>query len=168
MRGWRVAEALAGGGSAVFFGVLALFLPKNRYSIKNYAYLTSYDDGVVLTSSVSKFRTRLHRFHRKRSKLSRVLFVSSDHPWVGRGWVAGGPWVGHKAGRVIGHPPREEKIEINKPHPETDPNPPRAQEFHTPFGVPLSLINIVILTGSSESNVRGARGATGGLKDYND
>ena len=52
-------------------------LSKNIYFVNNYAYLTSYGDGVVLTSSVSKFRTRLHRFHRKRSKLSRVLFVTS-------------------------------------------------------------------------------------------
>ena len=84
-------------------------LHEKQCFLKNYAYLASYDDGVVLTSSVSKFRAGLHRFHRKRSKLSRVLFVTSDHPWVGRGWVAGGPWVGHKAGRVIGHPPREER-----------------------------------------------------------
>ena len=117
-------------------------------SLQNYAYLTSYDDGVVLTSSVSKFRIILHRFHRKRSKLSRVLFVTSDHPWVGRGWVAGGPWVGHKAGRVIGHPPREERKKEKKKkktHPETDPNPPHAQEFHTPFGVPLSLTSSALM-----------------------
>ena len=50
---------------------------ENQYFFKNYAYLTSYDDGVVLTSSVSKFRAGVHRFHRKMSKLSRVLFVTS-------------------------------------------------------------------------------------------
>ena len=83
------------------------FLMKNRYFVKNYAYLTSYDDGVVFTSSVSKFPTNIRAWGPKRPSGSRVLFVTSDHPWVGRGWVAGGPWVGHKAGRVIGHPPRE-------------------------------------------------------------
>ncbi len=50
---------------------------KHRHFLNNYAYLASYDDGVVLTSSISNFCTGLHRFHRNRSKLSRVLFVAS-------------------------------------------------------------------------------------------
>ena len=54
-----------------------MFSMKNQYFFKNYAYLSSYDDGVVLTSSVSKFRAGLHRFHRKRANLSRVLFVTN-------------------------------------------------------------------------------------------
>ena len=52
---------------------------KNLYFIKNYAYLTSYDDGVVFTSSVSKFPTNIRARGPKRPSGSRVLFVTSDH-----------------------------------------------------------------------------------------
>ena len=71
---------------------------------------------------------------------------------MGRGWVAGRPRVGHKAGRVIGHFPREKrknktekrKEKRKKPGPETSPSQPpvRAGITYSVRDPPLSDIYI--------------------------
>ena len=50
---------------------------KASHFIKNYASLTSYDDGVVFMSNVSKFPTHIRARGPKRPSGSRVLFVRS-------------------------------------------------------------------------------------------